>query len=29
MPLDEIERAFALLRSGSSLRTVLDLTEAA
>jgi S-(hydroxymethyl)glutathione dehydrogenase/alcohol dehydrogenase len=29
MPLDEIERAFELLRSGSSLRTVLDLTEAA
>jgi S-(hydroxymethyl)glutathione dehydrogenase/alcohol dehydrogenase len=29
LPLDEIEQAFALLRSGSSLRTVLDLTEAA
>jgi S-(hydroxymethyl)glutathione dehydrogenase/alcohol dehydrogenase len=29
LPLDEIEQAFALLRSGSSLRTVLDLTDAA
>ena len=29
LPLDEIERAFDLLRSGSSLRAVLDLTEAA